>query len=198
MSLNFKLRQVVVGLIRPRVAEEKQCIFGKVITCDGDERAHPTPQRSLWVATITQHEKKSLSLALTKQRIVARDPIKWELTPHVTSPNLSRLFFFPPFFLSTFVSVTLFLSCAFSFSRFYLSSFRTSLSLHVSYFQFCRQCLRTCIAIAIAIFFPVTGLVIQHTKLRTQQSTEHRSNHLLLIEGIFALVVRTSSILKVT
>jgi hypothetical protein len=120
-------------LICPRAAEEKQCVFGKVITRDGDERARPTPQWLLWVATITQHEKKSLSLAIPKQRNVARDPIKWKLTPHGTSPNPSCLFFF----LSTFVSVTLFLSCAFSFCRSYLSSFRTSLSLHVSYFQFC-------------------------------------------------------------
>jgi hypothetical protein len=125
-----------------------QCIFGEVILCDGDERARSTPQRLHWVATITQHEKKSLSLAMPKQRSVARDPIKWKLTPCDTSSVPSSL---PPpsffFFLSTFVSVTLFLSYVFFFFHSYLSSSRTSVCLHVSYFQFSAPILKTCTAI---------------------------------------------------
>lgn len=40
---------------------------------------------------LPQHEKKSLSLAMPKQRTVARDPIKWKLTPHGTSQIPSTL-----------------------------------------------------------------------------------------------------------
>jgi len=33
-----------VRLICQRAAEEKRCVFGKAITCDGDERSRHTPQ----------------------------------------------------------------------------------------------------------------------------------------------------------